>query len=62
MTITEAQACKARGMSRDAILQQLTAARDAQLRADETLVRRVWRPAYASETCQRPMTAYDYNG
>lgn len=62
MTISEAQLCYQRGMTLDAILDQLTAAQAAQRAADEALVRRVWRPAYASELCQRPMTAYDYNG
>ena len=62
MTISEAKLCYQSGMTQAAVLQQLAAARAAQQRTDESLIARVWRPAYASELCQRPMTAYDYNG
>ena len=69
MTITEAQTCKARGISRETITAQLVAAVYAQLRADELVVARAYalpapvhRPAYASELCARPLVAYDYNG
>lgn len=69
MTIAEAHTCRARGMTVDQVFAQLDANRRAQARADALTLARVFaqpmpvaRPAYASETCSRAMTAYDYNG
>jgi hypothetical protein len=56
-------------MTVDQVFAQLDANRRAQARADALTLARVFaqpmpvaRPAYASETCSRAMTAYDYNG
>ena len=69
MTISQAYACKARGMTREAILADCLAAQAAERRALEQLTARVYahaaqpnRPAYPSEVCRRQFVAYDYDG
>lgn len=61
MTISEVQACKARGMDAPELIAHVTAAHMAQLRADELAIRRVYAP-HATCLFESKLVAYDYNG
>lgn len=58
MTINEATLCKLRGMSREQVIANLVASRDAALKADLRAVDR----AYGDQPFVRPTVAYEYNG